>query len=834
MRFVLRSLWRHWGFAAAVIPLLALGIGATTAMFTIVNGVVFQPLPYPHASRLVFVSGATTPPGGDAVDWWGQGSAFAALAQYLTGGATVEGGNQSIRVSAAAVTPDFFSVFTVPPALGRGFVHEDFTRSNPVVVISHQLWVGNLGGDPGLVGKEIILNAMPYTVVGIMPPAFGFPGHTDVWLLRLGQGRPSAYLGSDNQPDLPIAVSRTSMIGRLNDGATLKRANIELSTLNQKLKQQYSGKRATFNKTVSALPMDETLIQNFKPVSAMLVLAVSLLFAVVCVNATNMFTARTIGRRKDLAIRLCLGASRWALMTESFGENLLVTVIAGIAGTVLAALGVHLIRVFGPRSVPRLMDVRLDTRALLFAFILCVVIAFFVALVSTLVASRIDPVSNLKGERVPSIIAVKQPMRKLLVVCEIALTFALLAAAETTVENARLLSNNDPGFAAHNVLTLDVALPMATYRPAIDAGDIQEGRDASKHVSPSIAGINSVRTQNFQPPRDRAIAFYEAVRQAFVRTPGVSAAGAIDLLPLGGRPAAAYPVMTGSPRAGMVRGFAICGDYLGVMGVPLLGGRAFNVQDRDPNTKVAIISRMLAAKLWPSESAVGKQISLAGEAAPREIVGVVGEVKYRALDEPAEPATYVPCSQPYSGGGQLPVLEMTLVAKTEVDPRSVVASLRSSIFDLDKDVGAFQIRTMDNVISDSVEAVHFREVLLLIFADLALVLAVLGVYGVIALAVGNRTHEIGVRIALGAQPRSILRMVCAQGLFLGLTGVTIGAGLTWSFHRLLANSLTGVLSAGWLALVAPALLLISGAILSSLYPAIRASRTDPVAALRLE
>jgi putative ABC transport system permease protein len=812
LRPTLRTLVARPLFIWPLILVLSLGIGGATTMFTVIDGIFLEPLPFPHADRLVFLPDVSLPSGAGGAASVGEGSAFAALAHYWSGGANIRTDALTERISAAVVTGGFFRVFETPPLMGRTIIDDDIARRVQVVIISGRLWRRIWDEDPRILGKNIELNAMPYTVVGVMPDSFGFPGHTDVWLPQLWPGGPYFDLGSDTQTDLPLGFGVNTTVGRINEGVTVAQSIAELNVTNQKPGQAEYGTQKARAETVVGLAMREVMVQEFRPALFMLFAAVGLVLLVACVNAANMIVARAITRKKELAVRAALGASPWRIARQLLAESLMIALFASISGTLIAVGSVTLIRLFGPRNVPRLLEIRVNPRVLLFSVALAVLVGLLVGIAPIAQVLRSDLTGALKkgthlsGSGQP----LGRSVRGALVVLEVALTFVLLVASGATIESFRKLLRVEPGFDQRNLLTLEIALPAAKYEPP-DANSLTAGK-AAPHV-------------------DSSSGFYENLEQQALQIPGVSAVGAVDRLPLGGKSGIHYHFASGSPKGG-ARGFAISGDYFRAMGIPVLAGRSFGPQDGRTAAKVAVVSRRLTALLWGSQSVIGNSIALAGEDGARQIVGVVGDVKYLGLGATPGPDIYVPQSQPY--GRKSPDPAMTLVVRTSVDPHSVIAPLRNRILRLEGTAAPFQIRTMEEVIGDSTADVHFHETILSLFADLSFVLALIGVYGVVAFSVSSRTHEIGVRMSLGASQRSLLQMVCGEGMRLCLYGIGIGLVLAYGFHRVVASLIAGADVPTPLVPIVSGTLLLAGTLGAGVIPAIRAARISPSTALRYD
>jgi putative ABC transport system permease protein len=806
LRFALRMLAKRPGYAVALILVLALGIGGTSALFTIVDGVVIQTLPFKNPDQLVVIGGAERIPNGDSLAWWGQGNAFSSLAEYGSGGVNFSSAGRSERIYGTTVSGSFFPLLGIGAQLGRTFSTNDETPDrSEIVILSHRFWARAFGSDRDAPGRVLALNGNFYTIVGVMPPGFGYPGHTDVWVPRRGSdinAIRAVDLGSDKQPDLPAGL-QWAMLGRLRDDVALPQANVELRGLLQLESKTFHPERRGAGMFIHASPLQELFVRDVRTSLFALFGAVAFLLLIACVNVANMILVRAAARQKEIAVRLCLGASRARILCQMLTESTLLAALGGTAGILLAFWSVRVIQLLGPKDVPRLADIHLDFRALGFAVGLSLLTGVLVGLAPALQAVRHDLTRALKQDSARPTGALRKRLRGAFVVVEVALTLALLMGAGVMIRSLDNLLRTSPGFAAQNVISMEFALPVAKYLPA--RATAAEG--AAKQ----------------QPDFSRVAGFYQRLSEELAQLPGVSAVGVVNRLPLGGKSGGGLYLEAGSFRR-TASAFDVSGDYFQAMGIPILAGRGFTAEDLRSHADVIVINQTMARMAWPGENSLGKIVKSGSARPPREVIGVVSDVKFEGLGEKPEPQYYLPAQ----------ALNMTLVVRASSDPRALIAGIRERVRQIDADVPLFNVRTMNEVIADSTSAPRFRGIVVGISAGLALALAVFGCYSVVAYSVTRRTHEMGVRMSLGAQPRDILVMVTGEGARLALAGIVLGALLSLWLNKLVAGLLYGVSPADPATLTAAAAILAACTLLASLLPALRASRIDPASALRHE
>jgi putative ABC transport system permease protein len=799
-RFGLRMLLKTPGFTVVALATLALGIGANTAIFSLVNGVLLRPLPFPDAERIIYIEGKNPAAGItesnisflDFTDWSQQTDLFANTAAYWTGNAQFGAdGAEPERVPRAGVTAGFFSVLGVHPVLGRTFVSED-DKGWPqrVAIISHGLWKRRFGSDPAIVGKQVQMSARPLTIIGVMPPGFEYPEQTQVWV-------PTAV----NLRDEPRDNRVWSAIARLNTGIDLKQAQTRLSAINAQLAKQFHETNKGWDVSIS--PLHERLVREVKPSLLALLGAVGFVLLIACANVANLLLARSAARQKEMAIRAAMGASRSRVLRQMLTESILLSAIGGVAGLFLSIWLTDVLMSMLPEGAPRIEQVGIDYRVLAFALGISALTGILFGIVPALQASKLDVTSALKeggrsgeGHR-------RTSARSLLLIGEVALSLMLLVGAGLLIKSFLRLQEVRPGFNAHNVLIANLALQGPKYK-------------------------------DDQP----CVEFFRQLIERLEVVPGVQAAGGSVNLPLN---ASGYAIGRGFIPEGRpltvdeakdAMFSTITGDYFRALQIPLLSGRTFEPRDNANGPKVVIINETTAKRHFGSPTAaIGKRLSIwAGfrghdEKAMHEIVGVVGDTKTGSLTGEGGMQIYVPHAQDSQWNF------MGLVIRTASDPAAFPATLRREVQALDKDQPVYNVRTMDDVVANSLGTRRVSMQLFAVFACAALLLAAIGIYGVMAYSVTQRTQEIGIRMALGAQKSDILRLVVRQGMTVTLIGVIAGLAGAFALTRVIANLLFGVGASDPVTFVVIPLLLIFVSLIACYLPARRAARLNPTAAL---
>jgi putative ABC transport system permease protein len=806
LRFGVRALRRNPGFTLGAILVLALGIGANTAIFSIVNAAMLRPLPYDDPSRLMqvwHVPPAKSFPGltlfsvspANYLDWKAQSTSFESMSVYGGRSLTFGGTDHPEVVPAAAVPPEFFAVLRSQPLLGRTFSADEDRPDTHVILLGYKFWRDRFGSDPSVVGRDINVNSQRYTVVGVMPEKFLLPSFAKVWVPLGWSDVERAVRGNHNY----------LVIARLKPGVQIQQARAELGAISTRLEQQYPEDDKGWGATL--IPLREELVGDVRTALLVLLGAVAFVLLIACANVANLVLAKTLARGKEMAIRNALGASRGVLLRHILAETMLLAVLGGALGLLLARFGVAVSMKLLADRLPSFVEVTLDIQVLGFTLFLSIAAGVLAGLVPSLRFSRVDVNEVLKqGTRGTSDSGGKT--RNLLVVCEVALSLVLLIGAGLMMRTLWELRNVRPGFDSSNVLTMNVAVPRDRF-----------------------------------PSPSSEVSFFQDTMQRVRALPGVEEVGTIDALPLNGQGGSHQPFsMEGRPALPMadqpevdVRG--ISPGYLRAMRVPIIRGRDFVESDAAGRPGVALISEALARRFWPNEDPLGKHLTLTFfPGIPREVVGIVGDVKVDSLNETRPVDTiYVAANQVTAPTGQTwKSFGLTLTVRTKSDPHNAISAVTEAIHQVGPDIPVTDVLSMDDVIAQSMSPQRFNMLLLAAFAGLALLLAAVGIYGVLSYTVRRRVREIGIRMALGASQSDILRLVVGDGMKPILTGVAIGLTAALALSRLVASLVFGVPPTDPLTFTVVALLLVVVGIVANTLPAYRATRVEPVRTLREE
>jgi predicted permease len=813
VRYGLRLLAKNPGFSALVIFTLALGIGANTAIFSVVNAVLLRPLPFEEPDRLVQIwhtppqasfPGITTFAVSPAnfLDWRARSQAFEGMSAYGFGQYTLTGTGHPEAVRMVAVTSGFFSILRAQPLLGRAFLaEEDSPGRDHEVVLSYNLWRSRFGADRDIVGKNIALNEHAFTVIGVMGPNFEFPISTDPTY------SPQMWkpLGWTDQDRAIRDNHNYAVVARLKTGVTLQQARAELDSVSNQLAQQYPGDDKGWGAT--AIRLREDLVGDVRPALLILLGAVALVLLIACANVANLLLAKAMSRRKEIAIRVAMGASRPRLLQQGISETVLMALAGGALGLVFAHFGVILIVRFLAQRLPRSAEIGLDAWVFTFALGVSLLSGIAVGLVSALRFAKNDVSESLKqGLGRTSSDSGGTRTRNILVVSEVALSLMLLIGAGLLIRSLSVLRHVNPGFDPSRLLTLEVAIPSTKF-----AEPMQQVR------------------------------YFDRVLDQVRGLPGVQSAGLIDSLPLSG--GSHQPVsVEGRPVVPMadqpeVDVRLISPGYISAMHIALLSGRDIDPSDVQGRPGAVLISQSFAKLFWPNENPIGKHLTLYFfRDLPRVVVGVVADVKLDALNETRPtPALYTPLAQVApTTGGTWRSFGMNLAVRTNADPLSVVSRVTNSIREVDAEVPLLNLQTMEDSVSASLSPQRFTMLLLVAFAGTALLLAAAGIYGVMAYMVTRRTREIGVRMALGAAAGDVLRLVIGQGLWTTAIGVAIGIGGAIALTRTMQSLLFGVSTTDPMTLAGVVLLLAAVSVFACWIPARRATKVDPLVALRYE
>ena len=805
LHYGLRAFVRAPAFTAVALLTIALGIGATTAIFSVVNAVILRPLPYPEADRIIQVWMDNRRMGleEDVHSWPNyadlrdQNRVFSHMAAYATGGYNITGGCREgecepRRVAALFSTSDLFDVLRVAPAMGRGFTtQETVPGSDAVVIISHGIWTGLFGADRNILGRTVRLNGRERTVIGVLPPGFAFPNRdTDVWV----------PLALDEDAKQVRGSFSFSSVARLKPGIEFSRAVSDLTTIAARLEQQYPDVNREYG--VHLVPLPEQVVGRTLRTSLWVMLAaVGAVLLIACANVANLMLSRAAVREREISVRVALGAGRTRLIRQLLTESVLLSVVGAALGIGLTWGGLRVLTSLAPADIPRLDQVGIDLRVLGVALGLAVLTGVAFGLVPALQSSRAAVGNALReGIRGGTSGRRAQRLRRTLVAVQIALVVVLLTGAGLLIRSFVHLQRVDLGFRPDNLLTMRLSLPGAKY----------------------------------QTPESR-VGFFDALLERTRRIPGVQDAGLIEDIFLSATPTStSFTIegreMTLEERSVEVPLDAVSSDYFKVMGIPLREGRTFTAADNPTAPQVVIINENMARRFWPNESAVGKRFKYGGQdsQAPwMTVVGVVGDMRRTGFDAPVRYETFRPHTQRAVGF-------LTLVVRTAADPLRVMPAVRTELKAIDPEQPVYEIASMDQMLGSMVAQRRFSMALLATFASLALVLGVVGVYGVTSYLVAQRTREVGVRLALGAQPGQVVRMVVRQGMVVAAAGLAAGLGGAVAAGRLMTGLLYGVSPHDLWTLAGVTALIAVATLVANWVPALRAAHVDPLTALRSE
>jgi putative ABC transport system permease protein len=804
LRYSLRVLLKNPVFTLIAVLTLTLGIGANTAIFSVVNAVLLRPLPFNHPQRIVAIQELSkegiriqsTP--ANYLDWRAQNNSFEHLAAIFERSANLANNNEAERVNLAMTSANFFDVFSLKAQQGRLFTADDEQAGHPpVVVIGYGLWQRRFGGDPEIVGKALLLDGTSYTIAGVAPAGFQYPNKTEVWI-------PPFRLAPTLNENLDATQMRgfgfLSAVALLKPEVSLHQAQAEMETITARLREQYP---QTNNKRFNAVvPLHTHLVGETSKILWLLLGSVFFVLLIACANVANLMLARATARQKEIAIRTALGASRWRVMRQLLSESLLLALVGGACGVWLSWWGIDLLTRLLPENFPRIQDIQLDYSVLGFTALLSLLTGIIFGFAPAWQVSKVDIQETLKESARGSAGSLKRNrLRSLLVVTEVALSLILLIGAGLLFRSFLQLQAVNPGFSAERVLTL--------------------------RLSPSGA--------NFRQDR-QYVDFYKQVTQRLSGLSGVEAVGAINNLPLSKGRTTAYwiqgqPLLPTDQWPG-VNYRNITPDYFRVLNIPVVQGRGFEERDNASAPLVALINQAAADRDFAGENPIGKRFNFGARDANDqpiwfEIIGVVANIRSLELPSPAIPEIYTAAAQDAFAN-------MSFVIRTTVEPTSLTAAVRQAIQEVDSSQPLSEVRTMEAIVSESITQPRFNMVLLGIFGALALTLSAAGIYGVISYSTTQRTHEIGIRMALGARPSEILQMIVGQGLKLVTTGLVIGLGAVLALTRLMSTLLYEVSASDPLTFVSVSLLLAGVALVACLVPARRAAKVDPMIALRHE
>ena len=812
LRYGLRMLASNAGFTIVAVLTLTLGIGANTAIFSVINGVLLQPLPYHDPNRLMILSEKTPEFDNMSVsypnlqDWQKENRSFESLAGHRWTDYDLTGSGMPEHLDGRMVSASFFSTFGVKPIRGRDFeAQEDHIGAARVVMIGGGLWKRRFGESPDIIGKMITLSGQGYTVIGVVPAGFRFWGSADVFTL-LGQWDDVLAHSREAHPGLRA-------MGRLKPGLTREQASSDMDSVAAQLAQTYPKSNA--HHSVNVIPLAQEIVGNVRPALLVLLGAVGFVLLIACANVANLLLARSATRRREMAIRAALGASQGRMMRQVLTEGVLIALAGGALGLLLAHWGTKAVVAAIPGGLPRMEEIGVDGWVLAFTLAVSVVTGVIFALAPAFQMSRMELHTTLReGSRGST--GGQHRLRAALMVAEVGASMVLLVGAGLMLRTMWQLSRVRPGFNPRSMLTFSMGLSPANRSSA-----------------------------------DRIRNAYRDLTESVLSLPGVQAAGLGDDVPLSGNDSELPFWVSGRPRPSSQSEmlwallYDVTPGYLHALDIPLLRGRFVSDTDVKGSAKVVVIDETMAKGLFPHQDPIGQSIRIAvpdgfgpGLDGPIEIVGVVGHVKHFGLDSDASAKIqyqlYLPLTQLPDQILPLAAQGMTMMVRTSVDPLSLVSAVRSRVSERDRDQPVFDVQTMDRRVTDSVAGRRFSMLLLGVFAGLALVLASVGIYGVISYTATQRTHEIGIRMALGAERADVLRMVVGHGLRLSLIGIGAGLAAALGLTRLMSSMLFGVRPTDFGTFAAVSLLLAGVAALASYVPARRATRVDPIIALRYE
>lgn len=800
IKFALRGLLKHPGFAAIAVVTLALGIGGSTSIFTVVNAALLRGLPYKSPDRLYHIWEQTPKQEFPKREFsypdyqdYQQNNVFDGLAAYTGGGAILSGQGDPESLNATRVNAAFFSVLGVDPLLGRTFQNGEDNQNGPkVTVLTYALWQRRFGADPNIVGRALTLNGDSYTVIGVLPASFQFALRpADLFV---------PYQPTQNQLTRRF-MHGTNLIGRLKADKTADEARSELNLIAGRIEQQFNDSHAGIK--VSVVPLQEEIIGNVRPILLVLLGAVGFVLLIACANVASLLLTRSLARQKEVAIRSALGASRWRVIRQLLTESMLLSLAGGVAGLLIAFWGVPALVAVLPQSqlnaMPFLKSLNIDASILAFSFGLSLLTGLIFGLAPALQSSKLDLNEALKEGGRQTSAGSGHRLRSAMVVSEIALAVVLLIGAGLMMKSLLRLLQTNIGFQTENLLTMTVILPPSKY------------------------------TEDNQQ-----INFNDQLRQRVQALPGVASAGTVNILPVNSGNTTRF-IIDGDPipapgkeTEANIR--TVDDGYFKTLGVPLLAGRMFDERDTADKPGVVIIGKTIADRMFAGRDPVGMRIKYSSiQGQPDLIVGVVGDVKITGIDEALRPVLYYPFRQSSSTFSNL-------VARTNTDPTALAAAIRGEVRNLEPDAAILNVRTMDEMIAQTPASFmrRFPALVISLFAGIALLLASIGIYGVVSYSVSQQTHYIGVRMALGASPSDILKMILKQGLLLALLGVGIGVGAAFGLMRLLSSLLYQVSATDVSTFAIVTGTLFGVALLACFLPARRATKVDPLVALRYE
>lgn len=814
-RFAIRQAGKSPGFTLTVVLVLALGIGATTAIFSLVEGVLLRSLPFKDADRLVLLGdhlggGSSTPVTAREIGTYSSATgAFSSMGGYTTTGYELSGGVQPEEVYAARLTAGVFPTLGVQPIIGRVFTSDEEDAHQPLAVISYAMWVNRYGRDPHVLGSSLVLDRKAYSIVGVMPRSFEFPlvaGHLNQAQLWIPMS-----LTPDELSDPQAGFWGYQMIARLKDGVTAPQAAQDADRVAREIMRNFPANMSAIHIRGSVTPLRERTVADVRPLLRTLFLAVCIVLLIACVNVASLLLVRAIRRRREYAVRLALGAGSGVMISESVSEGLVLSVSGGLLGLAFAAIAIRTALHLLPESMPRVDSISMDATVATFALILALITGVLCSLAPAFAALRTNVIESLK-EGAPTATGTSSHawLRSALVISEIATALVLLTVSGAFLRSFQKMRAVDPGFRPEHVLVAGYQLPLQQY-----------------------------------PTDASADAFNREVVERLSNEPGIVAVGITNVLPSSGSSGLGTYTIEGVPVENWKLKFAAFafsdGDYFRAMGIPLLDGRTFNPDDRSNEPLVVIVNQSMTKHCWPGQRAIGKRMHVGNphKGLPwATVVGVVADTKLGARDEPSDDQWYMPMQQPAilrgpAASGKLTAATGGYIAlRSALPPEQMTQTLRATVAEIDPLLALQQVQPMNDVISNVEAPRRFNTGLITAFAVGALLLAITGIYAVVAFSVSLRTHEIAIRVALGAQRTGIARLVLISGVKLALVGCGLGVLGSLAVSRLISSFLFDVSATDPLIYIASVLIMMVMAVLASALPATRAAAADPIEALR--
>jgi len=804
LKFAIRMLRKNPGFAIVAALTLALGIGANSAIFSVVNTVLLQPLPYQEPGRLLSLAGVVRQTGAIGANLSftkfsqikEQSHTLESAAAFYTTTVSLVTGQEPEAVNAGRASGDFFKVLGISSIRGRDFAPaEEALGAASVAIVTDGFWHSHFAGEPAAVGRSITLDGQIVTIVGILPPSFRFPlqfPEPDIWMPRVSD---PTFLRPEQ---VRSGAGYLGVIARLRPGATLAAAKAELDTIDARYRGQFTGFVDAEKFGVSVLPLEESLVGPLRPEFAVLLAAVGFLLLIGCANVANLLLARATSREREMSLRKALGASGGRLVRQLLSESVLLSLLGGVLGVALAAGILPAVRSFSPGSVPRLAETRLDASVLLFSVLLSLVAGVLFGLVPALQATSGSLHETLKeGTRGSSGGGHRGKLRAILVIAEMAVALVLMTGAGLLMQSFSRLMKVNPGFSSDHRMTFQLNLPPNRYT---------------------------------EPEIQRQ--FYRQLIERVKRLPGVESAGVTSYLPLSGAIRFVYfcpeeTVCQGVGKDPLTALRQVSTEYFEAVHTPLLQGRVFSERDTASSPPVAVVNQTVAEHYWPGKNPIGKHIANSRDMIQREVVGVVSDVKFNALNIVNSEEMYLPLEQ-------VPWAATTLIVHSQADPQALVSGVRAKIAEIDPNLPVTSTASYDSIVAASVAQPRVLSQFVGVFAGFALVLAAIGIYGVMAYSVAARRQEMGIRMSLGAEPRDIVKLVVGQGMRLALLGVAIGIAASLALTRLISTLLFGVNATDPVAFSLAAIVLAVTALAACYLPARRATRVDPIVVLRFE